>query len=225
MWVMVSLLGCGGGKSKNPLVNKVNADDKNFRGVWVYKSQFGEQTNFPVMTRIDISVEGEKFHLTGKWGTNNPSVKRGTEEWIYDGKVLWEPEPSQKQVKWFSIKGFKKGPLPFWKMPPQMSPFSPPNKAGEGEIVGRNCHLLKMEGRYDQGDVTLSYWIDQETNILLKKEHQLEAGGPLVHEAFECERIEIDPIFSEGTFRFEVPPDWVKVKMHNLDSELLDTKF
>ena len=214
------IFGCGKLPTEQSLIKKVNADDKSFKGSWVYKSQMPGQFTCSVGTRISIEVSGKKFHLIG----DCPADERRTEEWIHDGRVLWQLIPSQKQVDWLEMKGFGKGP--FWKMPIRMKPFGPIQETGEEEIAGRICKLLKIKGRYEQGDVTLSYWVDREKNLLLKKEHLLEAGGGvLVNEVYECENIEFAPTFREGTFNSKIPSDWLKVKKRYLDCELLDTKF
>jgi len=223
---IIFIFGCGGSTPEQGLIRKVNADDKNFRGEWVYRSQLGGQfAHLPVRTRIRIEVSGRKFHLVGEWGEANPPDERRTEGWVYDGKVLWQLIPSQRQADYLKIKGFKGGP--FWKMPPRMEPFPPPKETGKEEVIaGRICRVLQIRGKYDQGDVTLTYWIDKEKNLLLKKEHLLEAGGlTLFHEVYECESIEFDPVFPEGTFDVNIPSDWVKVKKRYLDCELLTTKF
>jgi len=222
---VIFIFGCGRSTPEQSLIKKVNADDKNFRGKWVYKSQIAGQFTYSVRTRIYIKVNGKKFHLIAKWTEANPPSERRTEEWVYDGKVLWQLIPSQKQADWLEIKGFKKGP--FWKMPPRMKPFAPPKETGKEEIIaGRICKVLQTRGKYDQGDVTLTYWVDKEKNLLLKKEHLLEAGGlTLIHEAYECESIEFAPAFPEGAFEVNIPSDWVKVKKRHLDCELLNTKF
>ena len=218
--------GCGRPAPEQPLIIKVNTDDKNFRGEWVYRAQLGGQfTDLPVRTKIRIEASGRKFHLSGEWTEANPPDERRTEGWIYDGKVLWQLIPSQKQANYLKIKGFRKGP--FWKMPPQVTPFPPPQETAKEEVIaGRICRVLQTKGKYDQGDVTLTYWIDKEKNLLLKKEHLLEAGGlTLFHEIYECEHIEFDPVFPEGTFEVNIPSDWIKVKKRYLDCALLNTKF
>lgn len=218
------ILGCGRSTPEQSLVKKVNAGDKSFKGSWIYKSQMAGQFTYSVRTMINIEVSEKKFHLVGKWGDANPPDERRTEEWIFDGKILWQFVPDQKQANWLEIKGFRKGP--FWKMPPRMTPFAPPEETGEEQIAGRACKVLKISGKYDQGDVTLTYWVDKEMNLLLKKEHLLEVGGfVLAHEAYECENIEFDPTFRKGIFDCRVPLDWVKVKKRYPDCELLDTKF
>jgi len=218
------VLGCGGPGSEQALIKKANKDDKSFRGTWVYKSKMGEQIEFPIRARVDIVVSGKKFRLAARWTGASLSKGRRTEEWKYDGKVLWHLIPFQKQVNRLDIKGFKRGP--FWKMPPRVTPFAPPRPAGEGEVAGRRCKILRTSGRYDQGYVTLTYWIDEEKKVLLKKEHLLEAAGLLlVNEVFECENIQFDPSISKEVFEPNVPSDWVEVKKLYLDCELLETKF
>lgn len=220
-----SFLGCGRSTPEQSLIKEVNADDKNFKGVWVYKSRMGGQFAIAERTRINIEVSGKKFHLIGKWGEFNPPSERRTEEWVYDGKALWQFVPDQEQLTRLEIKELRKGP--FWKMPSRVTPFAPPQEMGEEEIIaGRICKVLQTEGEYDQGEITLTYWIDEEMDILLKKEHLLEAGGmTLVHEVYECENIEFDPVFLQRAFEISIPSDWVKVNKRYLDCELLDTKF
>ena len=218
------ILGCGGSTAERSLVDRANKDDKRFKGVWVYKSRMPGQFEFPEGTRIDVEMDGRKFHLVAKWGAAHPLKRGQTEEWVHNGKFLWELLPIQKQGNWLEIKGLRRGP--FWKMPYQMTPFGPVEDIGEEDVAGRACKVLRTKGRYDQGDVTLTYWIDAERSVLLKKEHLLEAGGILlVHEIYECENIEFDPRLSAGIFDVNVPSGWVKVEKHHVDSELLDTKF
>ena len=228
IFAVVFISGCIRPSQETPeqsLIKKVNADDKNFRGIWVYKSQIAGQFTLSVRTKINIEVNGKKFRLTGKWGINNPPDQRRTEEWIYDGKILWQLIPSQKQVNWLEIKEFRKGP--FWKMPLQIKPFPPPRETGKEEVVaGRICRVLQTKGKYQRGDVTLIYWVDKEKNLLLKKEHLLKREDlTLIHEIYECQNIEFDPVFSSGRFEVNVPSNWVKVKKRYLDCELLNTKF
>mgnify|MGYP000082398849 CR=1 FL=1 len=100
-------------------------------------------------------------------------------------------------------------------------------RQGKEEVVsGRICKILQTKGKYERGDVTLTYWVDKEKNLLLKKEHLLKAGDlTLIHEIYECQSIEFNPVFSQGRFEVNVPSDWVKVKKRYLDCELLNTKF
>ena len=222
---VIFISGCTSSIQEQSLIREVNTDDKSFKGEWVYKSQISGQFTYSVRTRIYVEVSGEKFHLTAKWTEANPPHKRGTKEWVYDGKILWQFIPSQKQVNWFKVKGFKKGP--FWKMFPQVKPFPPPKEIGKEEVIaGRICKVLQTKGKYEKGDVTFTYWVDKERHFLLKKEHLLEVEGLiLIHEAYVCENIEFEPVFPEGTFEVNVPSDWVKVKKRSLDCEFLDTKF
>ena len=228
-WIFVVFIsfifGCSKPTPEQLLIKRVYQDNKHFKGSWVYKSQIAGQFGYEVRTKINIEVDGKKFHLIGKWGEANPPYERRTEEWLYDGKILWQLEPGQKQVSWLKIN--RPGRMPFWKMPPLVTPFPPPKETGKEEIIaGRICKVLQTKGKYDQGNVTLTYWIDKEKNILLKKEHLLEAVGMiLAHEAYECESIEFNPVFSDETFEVNIPSDWVKVKKRYLDCELLDTKF
>ena len=220
----IFIFGCTNLTPEQLSIRKVNTDNKNFRGEWVYKSQIAGQI-YAIRIRMYVEVSGEKFHLIAKWTEANLPSERRTEEWIYDGKILWQLIPSQKQVNWLKIKKFKK--RPFWKMAPRITPFAPPKEVGKEEIIaGRICKILQTKGKYEKGDVTLTYWVDKEKNLLLKKEHLLEAKGlVLIHEVYECESIEFDPVFPEGTFEINVPSDWVKVKKRYLDCELLNTKF
>jgi outer membrane lipoprotein-sorting protein len=110
-------------------------------------------------------------------------------------------------------------------MPLILTPFGVPESAGEGEVVGRKCTLLEFSGRYEGGDITITYWIDKEENILLKKEHKIYAGGPLAYYSFECTSIEIDPEFDKKIFSYQVPSDWIKVKRNSLETDFLDTHF
>ena len=212
-------------KAGSPLISKVNADDKCFRGTWVYKSSSpGNIFKDVVRTRIEIIVSGKKFRITGKWGVNVPPDERRTEEWFYDGNILWNPVASQKQVNWMELKRFKK--YPFWKMSARISSFGSPEEAGEGEIAGRPVRILKLTGKYARADVTFAYWVDKETSLLLKKEHILgPLKDPLIKEAYECEAIEYEPELSEDMFVYEVPQDFIKVKKRYLDCELLETNF
>jgi len=219
------VFGCSKRTPEQALIKEVNADDKNFRGEWVYKSQIAGQFTYSVKTKIRIEVSGSKFHLIARWGVANPPEARRTEEWIYDGEILWQLIPTQKQANWLELKGLKRSA--FWKMPPQVRPFPPPQDTGKEEMIaGRICKVLQTKGKYDQGDVTLTYWVDKDRKLLLKKEHLLEAGGMiLVHEAYECESIEFEPVFPPGNFEINIPSDWVKVKKMYLDCEFLNTKF
>jgi len=221
----VLVLGCGEITPEQSFIESVNADDKSFKGEWIYKSQIAGQFTFSVRTRMSIEVSREKFHLVAKWTGANPPSERRTEEWIYDGEVLWQLIPSRRQANWLEIDEFEE--RSFWKMPLQMSPFAPPKDTGKEEIVaGRTCKVLQIKGRYDQGDVTLTYWIDKERNLLLKKEHLLKAGGMvLAHEVYECKSIEFDPVFPQKRFEVKVPSDWVKTEKSYLDCEVLNTKF
>jgi hypothetical protein len=219
-----ALLGCSGSDYQQQAAGRVNAHDKRFAGSWLYKSRMGEQQEHPVLARLTLLVDGSKFRVVAHWTTAAPVGKRGKEQWVSDGKHLWQLVPARKQVNKYSSGVLKA--IHFWKMPYRMSPFSPAREAGEDGVAGKRCRVLAVSGKYDQGDVTLRYWIDIERDVLLKKEHLLGAGGLLlVHEIYECEHIDYSPRFSQGVFDVEVPEDWVEVEKLSLDSELLDTKF
>ena len=221
---VVFIFGCTSPTPEQSLIKKVNTDDKSFKGEWVYKSQIAGQFTYAVRARLYVEVNKEKFHLIVKWTEANPPDRRGVEEWIYDGKILWQIIPSQKQVSYLKVKSFKKGP--FWKMPLQLKPLAPPKEIDKDTIAKRICKVLQTKGKYEGADVTLTYWIDEEKNILLKKEHLLEKEGlVLIHESYECKNIEFNPVFSEKNFEVKIPADWVKVKKQYLDCEFLNTKF
>jgi hypothetical protein len=184
----------------------------------------GEQHDHPVLARMNLSVDRKSFHLQVEWTSASPSHRRGREEWKSDGRFLWQIVPSRKQVNRYGPSSLKA--LYFWRMPHSMSPFGPARDAGRDGVAGRRCRVLATGGKYDQGDVTLKYWVDAESHVLLKKEHVLGAGGLLlVHETYECEQIEYGLQFNERDFQVDVPVDWVEVEKLSLDSDLLDTKF
>ena len=223
-FLIMAVLGCGGTDEQHSMARRVNASNKVFKGTWVYKARMGEQHEHPVLARMDISVDGKRFRLKADWTSASPAGRLGTEEWVSDGKHLWQMLPSRKQVNRFGPDALKA--LHFWRMPHRMSPFGPARDAGLDGVAGRKCRVLATTGKYDQGDVTLKYWVDSESDVLLKKEHVLGAGGLLlVHETFECEQIQYGPQFSQRDFVAEVPEDWVEVEKLSLDSELLNTKF
>ena len=217
--------GCGRKTPEIEFIKKVNADDKRFKGEWVYKSQIAGQFTYSVRTRIRIGVDGKRFYIFAKWTEANLPEERRDEKWVYDGKILWQIIPSEKRVNYIKVREFKRGP--FWKIPERISPFPPPKKImREEKIAGRDCIIFQVKGKYGKGDVKITYWIDKEKNLLLKKEHILERDGAVVvRECYECEYIEFAPVFEEGTFKVDIPHDWVKVKKIYLDCELLKTKF
>lgn len=195
-------------KSRNPLIAKVNADDKSFKGVWVHK---GVKILGGPEEEINISVSGKKFNVNDRW--------------IYDGKTLFEIDNSEKQVNWMKWKWSPKR-IPFWKMPWRMKPFGEPQKVGEEKMAGRDCIKLRIEGKYGGAKVTLNYWIDKENNVLLKKENIIgPEKDPLLKEFYECERIEYNPSFPKDTFEVKIPANYIKVKKIFPDCELLDNKF
>jgi hypothetical protein len=190
------------------LIAKVNADDKNFKGVWIHK---GAKVIGGKEDKINISVSGKKFNINNRW--------------IYDGTTLYDLDKREKLAKWKKWK-WSAGQLPFWKMPASMSPFGPPVQVGEGEIIGRDCIILEIEGTRDRAEISLKYWIDKDENVLLKKEHIIgPEDDPFFKESYECESIEHNPIFPEGTFTPEIPANYVRIKKAFLDCELLDNKF
>lgn len=212
--------GCGGATPEQAVIKEVNKDDKNFKGVWVYKAGLARQSDVMENARVEIVVDGKKFRLVRK----SRRASTPDEECVYDGEVLWQLLPSQKQGNSLEIGRFEQGP--FWKMPYKMKPFDPPQETGEHVVAGRKCKVLRTGGKYGKGDVTLTYWVDKEENVLLKKEHLLEAAGlMLAREIYECESIEFAPAVASGTFEVEIPQDWVQVKKQFLDCEILDTKF
>ena len=222
--VLASVVGCGGADEQHLMARRVNADDKRYRGSWVYRVRMGEQQGHSEIARMNLSVDGRRFHLVADWTAGGSARTGKREEWVSDGKYLWQMLPNRKQLNKYEPRGTEL--LLFWKMPHRMSPFKAAVEIGEDGLAGRRCKVLATAGRYDQGEVTLKYWIDVDTGVLLKKEHVLMAGDLLlIHESYECQQIQYDPAFGEEVFATGVPGDWVEVEKSSLDSELLGTKF
>ncbi|MBU0533601.1 MAG: hypothetical protein KJ887_02235 [Candidatus Omnitrophica bacterium] len=190
------------------LITKVNADDKSFKGVWIYKGAkiIGGKEN-----KINISISGKKFNINDRW--------------LYDDATFYDIDKKEKLAKWKKWK-WSGRQLPFWKMPVSMNPFGAPVQVSEDKVAGRDCIVCKIGGTRDRVEVSLKYWIDKEKNVLLKKEHIIgPENDPFFKESYECESIEYNPVFSEDTFTPEIPASYVRVKKAFLDCELLDNKF
>jgi len=211
--VAFSAFGCGGGGSPN------------FEGEWVYKSQISGQSFFAVRAQMKVKASGGKFHLIVKWTDANPPSQRGTREWICNGEVLWRLVRTKKEAMRFDADSLNG--RPFWKMPPEVSPFGAPKFAGRKETVaGRTCLVMQIKGKYQGGDVTLTYWVDKEKGVALKKEHLLKAAGAvLAHEVYECKSVKFDRTFPDRTFKVSLPSGWRKSEDGIPECEVLITKF
>jgi len=207
-------LGCGGGNGS-----------PNFEGEWVYKSQISGQSFFAVRAQMKVKASGRKFHLIVRWTDANPPSQRGTREWICDGETLWRLVRAKKVATRFDADSLQG--RPFWKMAPAVTPFGAPKFTGRKETVaGRTCLVMQIKGKYEGADVTLTYWVDKEKSIALKKEHLLKAAGMvLVREAYECKSVNFDRTFPDATFKVNLPSDWRKDEGGIADCKVLNTKF
>ncbi|MBI5233368.1 MAG: hypothetical protein HY880_03345 [Deltaproteobacteria bacterium] len=199
--------------SADSIVWKVNSDDKSFTGIWAHKIKTPGQDIYSVMARVRLSVDRTRFRL-----------KNEKDELIYDGSVIWHLFPQEKRLTWMSIERFED--VPFWKMSPEMAPLVPANAAGEETIAGRPCIIIKTTSSSKQGSVALTYWVDKEKNLLLKKEYLLKTGDQvLVRETYECEEIEFTKEAPRETFDVPANEGWKTEKINTVDSKLLTTRF
>ena len=195
---------CSWGRKKTSgIANVVNEQNKCFRAIWVHKPAISGASQ-----EIQIIVKGKKFRI----GDN----------FIYDGKILYDIDERNKEVRIY--KGFTG--LPPWNMPSSVSPFGKPQKIKEVMLAGRNSEVYEICGKYEGAEVYLTYWIDKQEKVLLKKEHVIgPQNDPLVCEFYECKSIEFNPVIGEDIFTCKVPSDYVRINMRRVSSELLNNKF
>ncbi|MEE9615131.1 MAG: hypothetical protein V3W31_09350 [Thermodesulfobacteriota bacterium] len=197
------------------LVEEVNADDKSFSGVWIHRVKTPGQGLYSVMARVKVDVSGRKFRLVDS---------EGRFEAVYDGEVFWHLLPSAKEARHLETDGSAR--LPFWKMSDGMEPLLRSSFSGEEDVAGRGCWVLIADGKFEEGDVKLTYWIDKEKKVVLKKEYLLVVGDKVfVRESYESEEVAFGPAPREETFSPAIPPDWERVKKRSLKFGLLETKF
>lgn len=205
-----------GKASAETIASRANEDNKSFKGVWIHKIKTPGQEAYQVFTRINIDVKGKKFRIEHE--DKDMAM-------IYDGGTLWELVPSQKTASFIEMAELKQ--IPFWKMNTQAGPLMPLNFAGENFVAGRICNVYRITSEYKEGSVSVTYWIDKEKELLLKKEYLLIIRGkPYVREGYECESVKFDPALPPATFEANVPEDWTKIKKLNLDlGPLFKTRF
>ena len=201
------------------VVDKVNNNDKNFKGVWVHKVRTAGQSIDGVMSRVNIEVKGKKFHMRDENG--------GEQELVFDGARLVHLLPSKKQARWYDVTEFGDSEeRPFWKMAAGIEPLITPEGAGEELIAGRVCKIIKTTSAYNRGVISVTYWVDKERDVLLKKEYLLFTKKKiLVREVYESEQVEFDPSFTDNNFKTSTPADWVSSRGGKPRFNLLKTKF
>ncbi len=198
------------------IIERVNEDNKSFSGIWVHKIRTPGQPKYDVITRVRIEVKGKKFRLRYLDG--------GEGECIYDGKDLYLIRPAKKEAARLGMEHF--GTMPFWKMSGDAEPLIRTMYAGEQEVAGRVCYVFTAEGDYPRGKVSVTYWVDKETDILLKKEYVLIIGDELfVREAYESEEVEPGRDVPEEEFEVQLSGDWKKIEGPRPDLDMLKTKF
>ena len=202
---VVFLFSGWGRKKIRSIAFEVNEQNKDFKGEWIHK---------PVMRsikeKIRLSVSGNKFAIDN-------SI-------IYDGKTVHQIDFHNKEVRKFVMPKWRT--LSFWMMPIKMTPFGPAQKIGEGIIAGRKTDVYEIRGKYEGANVFLTYWVDKEKKVLLKKEHIIgPKNDPLLMEFYECQKIEFEPSFPEDAFVCKIPSDFLEVNLRYLGIDLLDTKF
>ena len=190
---------------ENNVALEVNKENKRFQGEWLHK---------PVLIgkedRIQLSVSGKKFAIDN-------SI-------IYDGKTVHQIDFHNKEVRKFVMPKWRT--LSFWMMPIKMTPFGPAQKRGEGTIAGRSTDVYEIRGKYEGAKVFLTYWVDKEKKVLLKKEHIIgPQNDPFLMEFYECQKIEFEPSFSKDAFVCKIPSDFLEVNLRYPGIDLLDTKF
>lgn len=190
---MPIILGCVKLTPEQQLIREVNADDKEFEGTWLYKVRNPGQPEPVLDSTIEVKVSKGRFRLTVT-GAAAP----GKRELIYNGKLLSLLDYSSSRVTEGDRDLVR---LPFWKMPSAVTPLGKPTKAGEETVAGRVCTVVRMKGKFEQGDATLTYWIDKETKVLLKKENILSTEGlPLAGEVFGAESVSFSPAVTDRDF-------------------------
>lgn len=194
-----------GRKRPAGIAAQVNSWNKCFRSSWVHKPVISGRKE-----KIQLLVKGKKFRVN--------------DNLICNGKTIYEIDKRNKEVKIFDIKGWKS--LPFWHMPLKISPFGEAQKTKEATVAGRKADIYEIRGKYQGAEVFLSYWVDKEKKVLLKKEHIIgPRNDPLVHEFYECQTIEFDLVLSEKNFTCTIPSGYLEIKVSYLSSNLLDNKF
>ncbi len=222
--VLLLLLSCGWGRKEPSLqiIREVNKNDKVFLSTWEYCYLPPGGRKEKVLGVIDLKVEKDKFRIHAQW--RKGALREGEEEWIYDGKILYKMDRRDKLLYWRSIKRWRT--LLFWKIPPRLSPFGIPKKEGESIWQGREVWILKIEGEYEMAPVRLTYWVDREKKILVKKEHIIGPfKEPLWKETYRIKTLKFPSTLPPETFQVTLPIGYVKIKKLLLDSPLVDAKF
>ena len=200
-------------------IHRVNGNPMVISALWEHKLlRPGSRGEMQTVALIELKKSGHKFHILVK--------KRGEEEeeWIFDGKNLYGINRLDKIIYIMPIK--RKRSLYFWEIPIKMRPFGAPKIIGEGNWKGRKTIILQITGEYEKAPVTITYTVDKEKAVLLKKEHILgPLKEPLWKETFEVKLINFPSSLPQETFSPPSSPGFVEVKKRILTSEYLNTKF
>jgi hypothetical protein len=182
----------------------VNADTHSFVSKWKYTSTMGGTKT------IALTVKDRKFRI-------NDNI-------IYDGTTLYSVNAADRRVDYMQVSSFSD--IPFWKMSLRVRPFPAPTQVREEKHLGRTVRVLQVKGERDGAPITFTYWIDKENNILLKKTHVIGyLEDPIFRDTYECISIDLESPIEESLFEYQIPSDYVKVKLRTLPTDLLRTFF
>lgn len=182
----------------------VNADTHTFVSKWKYTSTMGATKT------VTLTVKDRKFRI-------NDNI-------IYDGTTLYFIKAADKRVDYMRVSSFPD--VTFWKMASRVRPFPAPTYVREETYLGRTAKVLEAKGERSGAPVTFIYWIDKEKNILLKKTHVIGyLKDPIFRDTYECTAIDFESPVEDSLFEYQVPSDYVKVKLNLLPAGLLRTSF
>jgi len=197
------------------VARRVNRDDKSFTGTWVHRIKTPGQDLFSVISRVSVEVNGSKYRIASDDGVSDVR---------FNGKVLWEMKPAVKKAGW--LEADEVSEIPFWKMDYNADPLLLLNFSGEEVVAGRVCYVFRVTGEYKEGDVSVAYWVDKETDLLLKKEYILIINKKLfVRESYESLAVKFSRDIPESEFEADIPEGWTRFKKPRLDIALLRTKY
>ncbi|MBN2056931.1 hypothetical protein JW905_18540 [bacterium] len=222
--LMAALLppGCGVMSETDALIIKTNRSDKHFKGRWVHLLQSpASQTTEPVS---DVLVTVDGMHWSMERHGRSTMDGRAVRTWVFDGRRLCERITDSRVLQTGRFKP-EKACTP-WTMPLRMRPFGTPALQGEAGIAGRDCVVLGCTGTRDQAQVRLTYWIDKDEYVVLKKEHVIgPEEWPLHKEVFECIAIEYNPGLEAGCLECTAPEGWTGTEVPVMECALQAIPF
>ncbi len=203
---------------KDSISFQVNQRDKSFHSLWEHRPALSGREEV-----LRLMVSGNKFRL------NAPSSSQRLRSdfrtiIIYDGKTVYEIDQVNKEIRKHPMSKWRI--LPFWNMPPAVTPFGKPQKTGEDTIAGREADIYEIRGKRQSTEIFLTYWVDKEKKVLLKKQHVIgPKHDPLFSEVYECMEIRFGPAFEADTFICKPISGYLEIQLGLVDIDLLNTKF